>query len=234
MFSNILKLNALACGMLASVFLITTPASAQIYGGNGGKTLLGAGIGTGLGGILGSNLAGTGVQQEGTAIGAVLGGIAGAAIANRNANRSPRLRSSRYGGFMPSYGPGYGSDYRYAKNRRTSVPYSTFGGSYVNTNVGTNYSGTYIQPPFVPPVYWPRIQPNMLRGTQYIQGPNLVQIYTIPYITQQIHYPPVQYIRPAPTHDIRPAPTHGICYGGINKPHVRRGYRITTGSATCR
>ena len=72
------------------------PYAGQFNPGFNGRNLAGAGIGAGLGGIIGSNLAGSGVRQEGTALGAVLGGAAGYALANRG--------SSRYGGFGPQGG----------------------------------------------------------------------------------------------------------------------------------
>ena len=50
--------------------LLAIPATAQAQ--FDGTTLLGSAIGAGLGGVIGSNLAGDGVQDEGTAIGAVL------------------------------------------------------------------------------------------------------------------------------------------------------------------
>lgn len=83
--------------------------------GNGGfipglntRNTLGAGIGAGLGGVIGSNLAGSGVQQEGTAIGAVLGGLAGAAIANRTDRNRGGVYSPTYGGGAPYGTFGYG------------------------------------------------------------------------------------------------------------------------------
>ncbi|WP_154813637.1 hypothetical protein [Hellea balneolensis] len=76
------------------------PYAGQFNPGFNGRNLIGAGVGAGLGGVIGSNLAGTGVQQEGTAIGALLGGAAGYALANRG--------SSRYGNLGPQggFGPG--------------------------------------------------------------------------------------------------------------------------------
>ncbi len=248
-FSTILKLNLLTAGLLASVFFISTPASAQIFGGSTGNTLLGAGIGAGLGGVLGSNLAGTGVQQEGTAIGAVLGGIAGAAVVNRGAHQANNRRSSRYGGFIPGYGPGYGYEY----SKRASVPYSTFGGSYVSaTNYGGGYSGQFAQPPFIqtqfiqtqfiqaPFIQAPFIQPLSFQGLQYVQGLNIVQNYTIPYITNQVVYPPVlpQITRPiyapvlAPTLPV----INAYCYKGSDKRYDGFGRMIRANpgdSKTC-
>jgi len=74
------------------------PFAGQFNPGFNGNNLVGAGLGAGLGGVIGSNLAGSGVRQEGTAIGAVLGGAAGYAIANS------RQQASRYGGVGPQGG----------------------------------------------------------------------------------------------------------------------------------
>ena len=266
-FSNSFKSKVLTVGLVASVFLVPISASAQIFGGPGGNTLLGAGIGAGLGGVLGSNLAGSGVQQEGTAIGAVLGGIAGAAIANRGANRGVNRRvnrgSSRYGGYVPGFGPGYGYEYSGQRRNyrgRASVPYSTFGGSYVNEY--STYNRQFIQP--MP-----------LQGLQYIQDPSFVQNYTIPHVTEQVYHPPVQQqitrhvyaparhitrtiihhqptvtrtvhvVRPepvnivehqyaepspAPITHVLPAPTNVYCYAESNKRYTAQG-RLIKGNA---
>lgn len=89
-----MKLTTLSMTALAAAMMMPTAASAQMFGGNNfnSNTLIGAVAG----GALGSNLAGSGVQQEGTAIGAVLGGLAANAYTNRG--------SSRYGGGYPAYG----------------------------------------------------------------------------------------------------------------------------------
>lgn len=89
-----MKLTTLSMTTLAAVLMMPTAASAQMFGGPNfnSNTLIGAVAG----GALGSNLAGSGVQQEGTAIGAVLGGLAANAYTNRG--------SSRYGGGYPAYG----------------------------------------------------------------------------------------------------------------------------------
>ncbi len=79
---------------------IAAPASAQWIGGIDNDTLLGGAIGAGLGGVIGSNLAGGGVQDEGTALGAVIGGLAGASLANRNSN----YYGNPYAG---TYNPGF-------------------------------------------------------------------------------------------------------------------------------
>ncbi len=64
------------------------PYAGSFNPGFSGNSLLGTTAGAGIGGVIGSNLAGRGQRQEGTAIGAVVGGLAGYALTNR---------SSRYG-----------------------------------------------------------------------------------------------------------------------------------------
>lgn len=99
------------------------PYAGSFNPGFSGNNLLGAGIGAGLGGAIGSNLAGSGNRQEGTAIGAVLGGLAGYGIANARSNRYGNQGFANQGfagqgfagqgfagqGFAPAYGgPAYG------------------------------------------------------------------------------------------------------------------------------
>ena len=67
------------------------PYAGQFNPGFNGRNLVGTGIGASLGGVIGSNLAGSGQRQEGTALGAVLGGAAGYALSNR--------RTSPYGSY---------------------------------------------------------------------------------------------------------------------------------------
>ncbi|GEM_PF-6193550 len=101
-----MKKTCFVTAALASALMVSGTASAQLFGGVNGNTVLGAGIGAGLGGIIGSQIAGNGVRSEGSAIGAVVGGLAGAAIANST------NQGNYYGGYVPAYGPGvpvYGS-----------------------------------------------------------------------------------------------------------------------------
>ena len=67
------------------------PFAGQFNPGFNGRNLAGTAVGAGLGGVIGSNIAGSGQRQEGTAIGAVIGGLAGYSLANGRSN-------SRYGG----------------------------------------------------------------------------------------------------------------------------------------
>ena len=76
----------------AAAFLMPMSASAQYYGHsnsyqNNNGQLAGGLTGAVIGGVLGSNLAGRGVQDEGTAIGAVAGALIGSTIAGNRGNR---------------------------------------------------------------------------------------------------------------------------------------------------
>ena len=81
-------LGALAGGLAGAAYgnsqssYYGNPYAGQFNPGFNGRNLAGTTIGAGLGGVIGSNLAGSGQRQEGTAIGAVLGGAAGYALAN--------------------------------------------------------------------------------------------------------------------------------------------------------
>jgi len=222
-----MKFKAISAGLLAGAFLIPTSASAQMFDG---RTLLGAGIGAGLGGVLGSNLAGGGVQQEGTAIGAVLGGLAGAAIAN--SGRGGYRGSSRYGNnWRGNYGyNGGGYNYRY-------------GYSYGYNNGGYAYPQTY-----------------QLPATQYVYGGHVVSdVYTvrdwtthvyhpaprpIPVIHKVIHHQPAPVQRIKTIHIYKPAPppiitlprphrSNVYCYAGSNKRYDHHGKEIIAGGSSC-
>ena len=75
----------LSSATIAALALIPASASAQFSGFNG-NTVLGGAAGAGIGGVLGSQIAGSGNRTEGAVIGAVLGGLGGSAIANRGSN----------------------------------------------------------------------------------------------------------------------------------------------------
>jgi len=65
----------------------SAPAHAQFFGGGfDNNTVLGGLAGAGIGGAIGSNLAGSGNRDEGTAIGALVGGLAGASFGNARSN----------------------------------------------------------------------------------------------------------------------------------------------------
>ncbi len=59
------------------------PFAGQFNPGFTGRNLVGTGAGAVIGGAIGSNLAGSGVREEGTAIGALIGGAAGYALSSQ-------------------------------------------------------------------------------------------------------------------------------------------------------
>jgi hypothetical protein len=84
----------------SALLLAPATAHAQLFGGFDNSTVLGGLTGAGIGGAIGSNLAGSGNRDEGTAIGAALGGLAGAAYGNS--------RSNYYGNpYAGSFNPGF-------------------------------------------------------------------------------------------------------------------------------
>lgn len=113
----------------AAVLIIgaTGAANAQINFDRGSDFAY-TGGGALIGGIIGSNVAGGGVQDEGTAIGAVIGGLAGNYIGNRV---QARQDAQAY------YGGGYGYQGGYAGNYAGSNG-NSYGGSsrYGDYNVG--------------------------------------------------------------------------------------------------
>ena len=94
-----MKLAILTLALPALAF--AAPAHAQFFGPTvDNNTVIGGLAGAGIGGAIGSNIAGSGNRDEGTAIGALIGGLAGAGIGNR--------RSNFYGNpYAGSYNPGF-------------------------------------------------------------------------------------------------------------------------------
>ncbi|WP_017932243.1 glycine zipper 2TM domain-containing protein [Robiginitomaculum antarcticum] len=90
-----------------------------------------------IGGVIGSNVAGGGVQDEGTAIGAVIGGLAGNYIGNQI-----QARQDARAYYGPQYENGYGSQGGYGANYGASYG-NSYGGSsrYGNYNVGVPAGG---------------------------------------------------------------------------------------------
>ena len=81
------------------------PFAGSFNPGFTGNSLLGTGAGAAVGCVIGSNLAGSGVRQEGTAIGAVLGGLAGYGLANRGGQNAGFAPAGFNGGFgTPAFG----------------------------------------------------------------------------------------------------------------------------------
>lgn len=209
-------------------------------GFNGRNPYVGAGLGAIAGGVLGSNLAASNAQQEGTALGAVLGGVAGYAMSNRNAARS---RYGSYGSYG-SNGTGYSNGY--------SNGYSSGGQHYVGQQYGGN---TGYQPASTMPAPQSYYSHNVT--TQYVQpapiahaGPymNAPQSYAFapanigtsfghaPYANTSYNnvttYPvnsPVY--RPTVRHHVRPALP---MFAPIRAPHRRaNGYNLIDSGLYC-
>ncbi|WP_169331855.1 glycine zipper 2TM domain-containing protein [Robiginitomaculum antarcticum] len=140
-----------AAALAATSFALPGLASAQNYGYYAGDQynaaheqckkdekrdkLVGGLIGAVIGGVVGSNVAGDGVQDEGTAIGAVVGGLAGAGIADKRVDCDP------------AYGNGYNDSYNTQYNSQRVVygqgGYQNSGYQNDGYNQGTYNQGTY-------------------------------------------------------------------------------------------
>jgi len=84
---------------IAAMALIPATASAQFNT----DTIFGGSAGAGIGGVIGSQIAGSGNRTEGAVIGAVVGGLAGSTLANSQSNTFNGRSNTRYssGGFVP-------------------------------------------------------------------------------------------------------------------------------------
>ena len=248
-----MKLKLISGAALMAALIIPATANAQMFDRN---VLIGAG----LGGVIGSNLAGGGVQDEGTAIGAVLGGLAGAAYSNK---------SSRYGGYSSGYNYGGGSGYGYNSGFQGGLggqPYfgGNYGGSYAPAPMpapqyihsGQYVSRTYVtpstrtyyyqpapqivQPPKVTHVYHPapRVEPVIHRIVHHVPAAPAPQIKTV-HIYQPAPAPvyvpePAPIYVPAPVRVLpAPQPSGVYCYAGSSKRYDYKGREINTGSPTC-
>ena len=129
-----------AAALTAATF--TTPAIA--YAGNYSSSsyedckksdteaqIIGGVLGALAGGVLGSNVAGGGVQDEGTAIGAAAGAAAGIALANKDCKKRNGIYTDRT------------SDRRYATTRRTPVRTVSYNGNSRGYNRGYTNHSTY-------------------------------------------------------------------------------------------
>ena len=146
------------------------PYAGQFNPGFNGRNLAGTAIGAGIGGAIGSNLAGSGQRQEGTAIGAVLGGVAGYSLANRTAQpryNGPTYTGNIYGG--STYGVGYGG-----------VGYGGVG--YGGAGYSGGYTGataSYAPAPYAPTAYTGGSVtiPTNYRGTSYSRQVSIPTTY---------------------------------------------------------
>ena len=164
-------------------------ASAQVnfdrgadYGYTGGGAL--------IGGIIGSNVAGSGVQDEGTAIGAVIGGLAGNYIGNRIQARQSggayyghQGYGAQYGGAHYGHGVSHGGSYGHTQSTRYGDAGAFGGGSYP-VNTGYGYGA-------------PVAAPSGYSHGGYVAGPIQTQSYTT------VQHVPVQVHRPAPVRHVQ-------------------------------
>ena len=113
----------------SALLAFAAPAQAQFFGpGVDNSTVLGGLTGAGIGGALGSNIAGSGNRDEGTAIGALVGGLAGAAYGNS--------RSNYYGNpYAGSFNPGF--------NTRSLL--GTAAGAGIGGAIGSNLAGSGVR-----------------------------------------------------------------------------------------
>ena len=141
------KRNQLLAAAALAVATFTAPAIAHAgnYSSNNAyedckksdteAQIIGGVLGALAGGVFGSNVAGGGVQDEGTALGAAAGAAAGIAIANKDCKKRNGIYTDRT------------SDRRYATTRRTPVRTVSYNGNNRGYNQGYNrdYSshGTY-------------------------------------------------------------------------------------------
>ncbi len=129
------------------------PFAGSFNPGFTGNSLLATGVGAGIGGAIGSNLAGSGVRQEGTAIGAVLGGLAGYGLANRGQGQQG---FNGGGGFAPAGFNGGGFAPTGFKSRYGAPNFGNAGiiggGLGLPPRGGVSYvpSGQYIAGPVIP------------------------------------------------------------------------------------
>ena len=154
------------------------PYAGSYNPGFNGRNLLGTAVGVGLGGAIGSNLAGSGVREEGTALGALIGGVAGYALSNRRA-----------GGAWNGYG-GYGYD---------APAYAPVGGPV--GGYGGSYGGGFQQPVYSQPTY---VQPSYRAPTTttfagYVPGRTYTtqSTFTQPTYSQPTYSQPT-YVQPSP------------------------------------
>ena len=105
-----------------------TPAQAQLVPGFDNSTLLGGTAGAAIGGALGSNLAGSGNRDEGTAIGAIVGGLAGAAVGNARSTYA----ANPYAGQL---NPGFSGQ----------SLFGTLAGAGVGGAIGSNLAGSGVR-----------------------------------------------------------------------------------------
>ncbi len=113
---------------------------------NGDQQLVGGAVGAVLGGVLGSQVAGSGARTEGSVLGAVLGGVAGAAIAGNGSNGRRHYGGNGYYNSNTGYYGGYNNGYHTGGH--------SHGHSYPTTYTTTTYSRPYYGGHSYPTTYY--------------------------------------------------------------------------------
>ncbi len=229
--------------IVAASTAFAAPASAQFGGGLDGDGLLGAAIGAGIGGVIGSNLAAGDVQQEGTALGAVLGGVAGYAIASGGNDRGYRGHS--YGGpgyYGGSYGHPGGNYYGGSRYGNYPSGYSRYGQSsrygnqyhyqyQYNHGYQGGYQGGYVMAPPAMPA------PQYIHSGQYVSSIHPGPVHTYYHVTQpQVTVQPVQYQQIQVQQDYGFSTSSCSLAGGSSSTQISGGWSdgaIPTGEVLC-
>lgn len=193
-------------GTAAAVALLATPAiaNAQINFDNR-NDYYATGAGAVLGGVIGSNLAGSGVQDEGTAIGAVVGGVLGNAIGNATGYG----QNAGYGhaGYAHAGYAGHGhSAYGYGAQGYGAQGYGVQGygapanGGYYTLGQDGYPQGGYAQGGYAPAGYGAALPAPQNQFMGYVAGPVITQTYQQPAqpVQQRVIVKTVQAPAPAP------------------------------------
>lgn len=182
------------------------PAMAQINFNDRGDYYA-TGAGAVVGGAIGSNLAGGGVQDEGTAIGAVLGGAVGNYLYNQATE--PRFSNGYYGGQnygQPYYGQGYPAPAQNYGYGYPSAPIGYSGSSrygdqgyssssrYGDSRYGDYYEGGASDYEYGEYYYYggnqsvaaqPALPPVTYQHMGYVAGPIITQTYRAPVVQKK-------------------------------------------------
>jgi outer membrane lipoprotein SlyB len=192
------------------------PYAGQFNPGFSGQSFLGTAVGAGLGGALGSNLAGSGQRQEGTAIGALIGGVAGYALSdNRGAFSGRGYNQPAYS--QPAYGYGGG----YAPVARPVQPAPVY-----NYNYGApaliNVQRAPL--PVAAPVFGGYVNGGTYANTRTVYVPRAPRVEPITYAA-----PNLRLSGPLPT---VPSTTHHY-YSNQTVSGLNRGERVVGYSSGC-
>lgn len=148
-------MKILSLSVAAAALLLTpTAANAQFFGGFGNSSAFGGLAGAGIGGAIGSNVAGSGNRTEGALIGAALGGLAGSALTSQPS----RYGNSGFGG-NGFAGNGFGAGSHFG-----NIHPAGFGPGFAGPSYGPAFGGG-IPAPF--PIAGPALAPFPPVGPQF-------------------------------------------------------------------